>query len=68
MKAAQHQQMITKIVEVPTQISAQVVDATLELAKPTIIPKKLIGVKPEKIITVVSGLPRSGTSMMMQML
>ncbi|EDN66664.1 Tetratricopeptide repeat protein [Beggiatoa sp. PS] len=68
MKAAQHQQMIAKIVKVPTQVLAQNVDNTLELDKPALAPKKLIGIKAEKIITIVSGLPRSGTSMMMQIL
>jgi predicted AlkP superfamily phosphohydrolase/phosphomutase/tetratricopeptide (TPR) repeat protein len=70
MKAAQHQQMINKIVEIPTHTSDQAVDTALESVptKQRIAPKKLIGIKPEKIITIVSGLPRSGTSMMMQIL
>ncbi len=72
LKAAQHQQMIDKIVEVPTHSSVQAIEkeTTLEVTieKTGFASKKLIGVKPEKIITIVSGLPRSGTSMMMQIL
>jgi len=75
MKAVQHQQMMDKIVEFPIQTSSKMIiqegkDTTLEtiLNKSELTPKKLKGIKPEKIITVVSGLPRSGTSMMMQIL
>ena len=68
LKAAQHQQMIDKIVEVPTQATPQTVNTTLESVLEPANSKKLIGIKPEKMITIVSGLPRSGTSMMMQML
>ena len=31
-------------------------------------PEALAGIPPEEIVTVVSGLPRSGTSLMMQIL
>ncbi len=72
LKAAQHQQIRDRIVEVPTHSSDQAVDkkTTLKtvLEQSGIHTKKLVGIPPAKIITLVSGLPRSGTSMMMQIL
>jgi len=68
MKAAQHQQMITKIIEVPEQGTIPSTDNVLGTILENIQSKKLVGIEPEKIITIVSGLPRSGTSMMMQIL
>jgi len=70
MKAAQHQQMINKIIEVPEQgiIPSVKKDDTLGTILEQTSKKKLSGINPEKIITIVSGLPRSGTSMMMQIL
>lgn len=69
--AAQHKQMIDKIVEVPEQGIVPITnkeDNTLETILEQANSKKLIGIKSEKIITIVSGLPRSGTSMIMQIL
>ncbi len=71
MKSAQHKQMIDKIVEVPEQgivLTDNKEENTLETILEQANTKKLVGINPEKIITIVSGLPRSGTSMMMQIL
>ncbi len=67
VKTLTHQHIMERIQPVPNRrVVSQVTDSTR--VSITAQPFKIQPIEAAKVITVVSGLPRSGTSMMMQML